>query len=216
MQLSAETRRFWKGRPPQGLEAWFTNKAVHGSDPGGGGQRIDKYLKDPGVELGIKQRDAKPGAPPAGYEIKSLVAVSWSTLTSGPLAGRVELWTKASAKALAIEETLLVPITKVRWLRKFDTSSVAPIEISLNEREEPIDEKRRGAGLPTLGCHVELTRVTTPAADVWWTFCLEAFGHRNTFEDTLASTTALLLTRGVPPTIGGLALNYPTWLRDHV
>src|SRR5262249_50688036 len=99
MQLSAETRLFWKDRGPEELEAWFTGKARHGSTAGGGAERTDKYVYDPGqIELGIKQRDAKPDAPAAGYELKSLVAARWNVLTSGPLAGRVEVWTKVSCK----------------------------------------------------------------------------------------------------------------------
>src|SRR5262245_34677522 len=135
MQLSAETRLFWKDRAPDGLEAWFRDKTRHGSDPGGGGERTDKYVLDPNqVELGIKQRDARSDATP-GYELKTLVAASWSVLTAGPLAGRVEMWTKVSAKALIIDEKLLVPIRKMRWLRKFETAGVDPVEIPLNDRE---------------------------------------------------------------------------------
>jgi hypothetical protein len=215
MQLSAEMRLFWRDRAPDRLEAWFRDKASHGSDAGGGGERTDKYVYDATqVELGIKQRDAKPGATPS-YEVKSLVAASWSRLTSGPLAGCVELWTKVSAKALILDEKLLVPISKVRWLRKLETAGVDPVEIPLNDREQPIDEQRRGAGLPTLGCHVELTKVTNANGDVWWTFGLEAFGHLKTIEDDLVATVQLMVARGLPSLDNGLALNYPAWLRDY-
>jgi hypothetical protein len=215
MQLSAETRLFWEDRAPDGLDLWFRDKARHGSDAGGGVERMDKYFHDPGqVELGIKQRDAKPGTT-AGYEVKSLVAASWCTLTTGPLAGRVELWTKVSATGLSIDEKLLVPIRKVRWLRKFDTAGVDPVEIPLNEGEQPIDEKRRGAGLPTLGCHVELTKVTNANGDVWWTFGLEAFGDIKTIEDDLVATATLMVARGLPSLVNGLALSYPAWLRNY-
>jgi hypothetical protein len=215
MQLSAETRLFWKHRAPDGFEAWFRDKARHGLDAGGGGERTDKYVHDASqVELGIKQRDAKPGAS-SGYEVKSLVAASWSVLTSGPLAGRVELWTKVSAKTLVIDEKMLVPISKVRWLRKFDTAGVDPVEIPLNDREQPIDERRRGAGLPTLGCHVELTQVTNGTGDVWWTFGLEAFGDIKTVEDDLVATAGLMVARGLPSLANSVALNYPAWLRDY-
>jgi hypothetical protein len=147
--------------------------------------------------------------------VKSLVATSWSTLTSGPLAGRVELWTKVSANGLIIDEKLLVPIRKMRWLRKFDTAGVDPVEIPLNDYEQPIDEKRRGAALPTLGCHVELTKVMNANGDVWWTFGFEAFGDVKTIEDDLVATARLMFARGLPSLVNGLALSYPAWLRDY-
>ena len=137
------------------------------------------------------------------------MAASWSALTRVPLAGRVELWTKVPAKTLVIDERLLVPINKVRWLRKIDTSGIDPVEIPLDLHEQPVDERRRGAGLPTLGCHVELTEATNASGDVWWTFGLEAFGNLKTIEDDLVATATLMVSRGLPSVANGLPLNYP-------
>ena len=121
----------------------FQSVHHHGCSVGGGGKRTDKYLVDADqLELGIKQREGKPG-----YEVKGLVTVVWGTLSREPLAGRIELWTKWTSKPLVIDEKALVPITKIRWLRKFDTKGVDPAEVPLNEKEEPI-RKLRGACLP--------------------------------------------------------------------
>jgi hypothetical protein len=218
MQVSAELRWFWKDAAPAGLESWFKNAADAICAPGGGRERCDKYLTDQSqVELGIKQRDAKPDSPGGtspGYEVKGLVAVKWAALPGWPLAARIEVWTKWTSKALVIDEKLLISITKTRWLRKFDTAGPDPLEIPLNDKEEPIDERRRGVGLPALGCNVELTRVATANGDVWWTLGLEAFGDLQTVEGDLCAVINLLTARRIPPVSGGLALSYPAWLRD--
>jgi hypothetical protein len=219
MQLSAEIRWFWKDAAPAGLEPWFKDAGRGTCAAGGGGKRTDKYVSDPGqIELGIKQRDAKPGAAPGttpGYEVKGLVTVIWGALPAGPLAGRVEVWTKLASKALVLDEKILVPIEKTRWLRKFDTAGADPVEIPLNDKEEPIDPQRRGAGLPALGCHVELTRVTNGRGETWWTFGFEAFGDLHTVQDDLCAVASLMTARGLPAIPGGLPLSYPAWLRDH-
>ena len=139
----------------------------------------------------------------------------WGALPSGPLAGRVEVWTKWTAKALDLDDKLLVPIEKTRWLRKFDTAGVDPFEIALNDKEQPIDPQRRGAGLPALGCHVELTRVKTGRGEIWWMFGLEAFGDLQTVQDDLCAVASLLIMRGLPAMTGGLPLSYPAWLRAY-
>jgi hypothetical protein len=219
MLISAELRWFWKDSAPAGLESWFKDATATVCAAGGGRERCDKYLADGGqVELGIKERDAKPDSPagtPAGYEVKGLVAVKWVALPGWPLGARMEVWTKWTSKALVIDEKLLVPITKTRWLRKFDTAGRDPLEIPLNDKEEPIDERRRGVGLPALGCHVEVTRVATPKGDTWWTFGLEAFGDLQTVEGDLCAVVNSLTARRLPPVSGGLALSYPAWLRDY-
>lgn len=216
MQLSAEIRWFWKDAAPAGFESWFTDANRHPCPAGGGTPRIDKYLVDPSqIELGIKQRDATPGTAPRGCEVKGLVTVIWGALPGGPLAGRVDVWTKWACTALVLDETLLVPIEKTRRLRKFDTAGADPQEIPLGDSEQPTDPARRGPGLPAFGCHVELTRVKNGGGETWWTFGLEAFGDLQTVQDDLCAVARVLTARGLPAMPGGLLLSYPAWLRDH-
>jgi hypothetical protein len=202
MQVSAEIRWFWKDVPPSGLKDWFISEAVHGCEAGGGNRRDDKYLVDKEQdELGIKQRGGKPGV-----EIKSLVADKYATLSEEPFAGPIQIWVKQATEVLEIEPNIV--ITKQRWLRGYDTSGPTPIEIPLDQDEKPKD----GRKLPENGCNVELTQVSLPTGQVWWTLGFEAFGGLDTVAASLVATAKHLAKRNPPELKGGQCQSYPEWL----
>lgn len=203
MYLTAEMRWFWRSSAPPKLEAWF-----YSVEPGGGGERVDVYLLDPTQsEVGIKSREAfaKENAED-GVEIKCLVA-RLHPIPSGPLAGRVELWTKCSSRVLRLDGLPTVSVAKTRWLRKFAVATGVVSEIELGP-----DEKPKIGKLPDVGCNVELTRLhiaTDP--EEWWSFGLEAFGPFAVVESCLGEAVDFLATK-VPPVRSGHELSYPGWL----
>ena len=205
MQVSAEIRWFWRSAPPTGLEDWFCKAESHGCPAGGGKARVDEYLRDLSQpELGLKRRGGKKGV-----EVKGLVAVLWSGLVAAPFAGPVEIWGKWTSETL--ELIPVVSVEKLRWLRKFDTSSSWPLEIPLNDEEKPIDMRP----LPTLGCNVELTQVKLPDGGVWWTLGFEAFGALSTLANDLQAVSTVFASRQ-PPALGeGWRTNYPRWLIEY-
>src|SRR5205823_2020054 len=107
-----------------------------------------------------------------GVEIKGLVIVVSPGLDIGPFSGDMEIWTKWTTESLELPSQSLVAVEKLRWLRKFDTSTQNLREIPLDADEQPLDQKR----LPAIGCNVELTRVRVSGKGDWWTFGFESFG----------------------------------------
>ena len=75
-------------------------------------------------EVSIKIRGGRPGV-----EIKGLVTVCRSELV--PFAPYVELWCKWRLQASALEMTKRMIIQKTRWIRTYDTSRAAIVEIPL-------------------------------------------------------------------------------------
>ncbi len=195
MQVSAEIRWFWRDDPPAGLENWFRDAHTHGCPAGDEETRTDVYLHDPGqTELGVKRRG---GA--SGMEVKALVSVIRDGVDAPPFVGPVETWTKIGTRALEFPSSLT--LRKVRWTRTFDTGGAAPAEVPPG----------RGRAMPSVGCSVELTRVTVDD-DVWWTLGFESFGPLRTAESRLRATASLLAARR-PPSLGdGLRASYPAWL----
>jgi hypothetical protein len=114
------------------------------------------------------------------------------------------------SEPLELNAPSTVATEKRRWLRKFDTTVPLPQEIPLNAEETPIDQRP----LPTLGCNVELTQVTLPNGDIWWTFGFEAFGTIQTVENDLRAAATVLVARRPPGLEQGLLASYPTWLRE--
>lgn len=205
MQVSAEVRWFWAGRPPLGLKEWFIDSKDHGCVAGGGGTRTDYYLPERHqAELGIKRR----GGGGKGIEVKGLVATA-GKVARGPFSGPIELWTKWTSTSLRLTREGAVRTRKRRWLRKFDTTGARPREIALNAEELPLDSKKR----PARGCNVELTKVTLSDGTVWWTLGFEAFGTLDTVPESL-KTAAKVLSAREPPELGqGLLASYPAWLK---
>lgn len=206
MQISAEIRWFWHATPPTGLEAWFHNPSGRACPAGGGGVRIDAYLSDPGqAELGVKLRGGK-----SGVEVKGLVALAEHPLNAGPFAGPVEIWAKWTSQALAIDSGTAIHLHKRRWVRKFDTTADAVVEVPLNDREQPTDAS---ISWPARGCNVELTEVTLAHGDPWWTLGFEAFGSLATVADDLQQAATMLAEGATFDLSAGVQASYPAWLR---
>ncbi len=200
MQLSAEARWFWPSAPPVGLEDWFHSAQDASCATGDGEARLDEYLRDAAqAELGVKRRCGK-----GGVEVKGLVAVTAGGLAVDPFVGPIELWAKWTSEPLELKAGSTIAINKLRWLRKFDTSGSSP-------REVPLDK----TPLPALGCNVELTRITLPGGEIWWTLGFEAFGTIRTVENDLRATATVLAARGRLSLEGGVMASYPAWLRAH-
>lgn len=204
MQLSAEFRWFWRDMP-RDLDRWFQDATAHGCTPGGGKKRIDRYLRDPRQqELGIKARGGKPRT-----EIKGLVLQRSSSSGVFPFDGPIQIWAKWSSEAIAVANSSLVDVTKLRHLRKFDTSSSTPREIQLNSDENPVAETL----LPSSGCNVEFTAVHV-REQAWWTLGFEAFGALDAVERSLVSVATVLSQRQPPAFEPGALQSYPEWLSN--
>ena len=207
MQVSAEIRWFWPTNPPSGLESWFRKPRDRACAVGGGRLRLDEYLSDPGQrELGVKRRGGKKGV-----EVKGLVGAE-RKLAAGPFAGPIEIWAKWTSEALEVDSRGAVKTIKRRWLRKFDTTKLSPVEVPLNDKELPADAKQP---LPARGCNVELTEITLTSGDVWWTLGFEAFGGVETVADDLQMVASALAGEVPPDLSGGLMASYPSWLTEH-
>jgi hypothetical protein len=165
--------------------------------------RIDEYLSQTNQsEVSIKIRGGRPGV-----EIKGLVAVCRSELV--PFAPYVELWCKWRLQASALEMTKRMIIQKTRWIRTYDTSRAAIVEIPLQADEKPLN----GQPLPQQGCNVEISKIQI-AEDPrqWWTLGFEAFGDLDSAPGNLLKTAQFLITHSFPLPIRGEFLNYPSWL----
>lgn len=202
MMISAEVRWFWRAAPANGFKDWFLSAQVHPVPIGGGRQRTDDYLGDPGqTELGIKARGGKPGT-----EVKGLVARLPDAVPDGPFKAPGELWSKWTTNALELASGQRLSTKKTRWLRKFDTTGSTPRELRLGEDEEPIGEPR-----PAAGCNVELTEVLVNG-QVVWTFGFEAFGDSTTVADQLRAVARALALRNPPAIADAELASYPAWL----
>lgn len=203
MQVSAESRWFWSGVAPDGLEVWFRGQQADGIPAGGGRERRDDYVRDPNQdELGIKRRGEK-----LGIEVKGLVSLQPTKLSVEPFNGPIEIWTKWTSEALTLDPDLTIVTRKVRWLRKFDTGDSSPREIPVDEYEK-IQEP-----LPQNGCNVELTRLTMSDDKQWFTLGFEAFGLLANVENSLQRVAEVMANRRPPRLPGAICLSYPQFLK---
>ena len=200
MFVSAEIRWFYPDECPANLHRWFGEMSPA---PGGGKLRIDEYLSQTNQsEVSIKKRGGKPGV-----EIKGLIAVCRSELV--PFAPYVELWCKWRLHASALEMTKRMIIQKTRWIRTYDTSGAAIVEIPLQADEKPLN----GQPLPQQGCNVEISKIQIAEEPrQWWTLGFEAFGDLDSAPGNLLKTTQYLIAHSFPLPICGEFLNYPSWL----
>ena len=186
MFVSAEIRWFYPDECPTNLHRWFGEMSPA---PGGGKMRIDKYLSQTNQsEVSIKIRGGRPGV-----EIKGLVAVCRSELV--PFAPYFELWCKWRLQASALEMTKRIIIQKTRWIRTYDTSRAAIVEIPLQADEKPLN----GQPLPQQGCNVEISKIQI-AEDPrqWWTLGFEAFGDLDSVPGNLLKTAQFLINSLLP------------------
>jgi len=201
MFASAEVRWFWRNECPQQVHDWFFKT---GLPPGGGYPRIDRYLPQPNdAEIGIKERGGT-----SGLEVKGLVTTRRSPALAA-VASHVEIWCKWSCIIPNLKLAGEVSVTKTRWLRKFDTSELARVEIPLGSNEEP----KSGYVAPVQGCNVELTEVRRlNQPDVWWTIGFEAFGDFDTVPDNLMRVILPERSMLADMVSSGALLSYPAWL----
>jgi hypothetical protein len=184
------------------LEEWFRGKHPDGIPAGGGKERRDDYVRDPNQdELGIKRCGEKPGV-----EVKGLVASRPTSLSAEPFVGSIEIWTKWTSEGLRIDPALTIVTRKLRWFRKFDTGHGSPREIKVDEYEK-IQEP-----LPQNGCNVELTHLTMPDDEQWFTLGFEAFGSLANVENSLQHVAEVMATRRPPRLTGAICLSYPQFL----
>ena len=140
-------------------------------------------------------------------EIKGLIAVCRIELV--PFAPYVELWCKWRLHASALEMTKRMIIQKTRWIRTYDTSRAAIVEIPLQADEKPLN----GQPLPQQGCNVEISKIQIAEEPrQWWTLGFEAFGDLDSAPGNLLKTTQFLVAHSFPLPICGEFLNYPSWL----
>ena len=203
MFVSAEIRWFWQDDCPVDLRRWFDETPP---TPGGGELRIDQYpLLTGQSEISIKRRGENPDV-----EIKGLVARLRSE--RGSFAPHVELWCKWRVEASALEIAETMTVRKVRWLRTYDGSGAALVEIPLQLNEKPLS----GATLPKNGCNVEITKVLLDGdSRQWWTLGFEAFGDLDSAPVNLQRTVEFLVSRSFPLMTSGEFLSYPSWLARH-
>jgi hypothetical protein len=95
---------------------------------------------------------------------------------------------------------------KLRWLRKFDTGHRPPREIKVDEYEKVQKP------LPQNGCNVELTRLTMPDDEQWFTLGFEAFGSLADVENRLQQVAEVMANRRPPRLTGAICLSYPQFL----
>ena len=189
--ISAEIRWFWQDNCPETVRKWFHHS---GLKPFGENSRRDRYFHQRGnTEIGIKIRDESTNAS-RDIEIKGSIA-QLPALSA-------EIWGKWKSNIIPSAQGTVV--RKQRWLRKLSLDGPAW------ERQLGGDEKPAGgAGLPTVGCNIELTKVYLEGeTQIWWTLGFEAFGDLMTAPPALARTLDILR----PPVLGGAKLSYPQWL----
>lgn len=219
-QVSAELRWFVDAKYSGDIrvfDTWFRSGPV---PPGGGKTREDVYVLDTStVELGVKNREGKPG-----LEVKALVEPRLASFQFGRREGKAQLWSKVTSRTLSPPNDQAAKRTtlKTRWLRKFDTSTDQATEIRLGRGtfgEDPLE-----GSLPDLGCNVEWTLVEVPSVTTqWWTFGFEAFAFGQ------AGPVIELLQRGLARTLTALnsrtsnvpnlepiwlEQSYPAWLKE--
>ena len=201
MQVSAEIRWFWNSKPSI-VQNWFCGGNFA---PGGGETRDDVYLLDASQsELGVKKRGKK-----SGVEIKGLVGhAQVGDPGPWPAASQPEIWCKWSSSAIDISTFATITTVKVRWLRKFDTSSGAANEVKLGPDEMPTS-----GGLPEQGCNVEFTQIAIAGRpENWWTLGFEAFGEIETVAYNLRTTLKGMKPPGQASFDSSELLSYPAWL----
>jgi hypothetical protein len=203
MFVSAEIRWFWQDDCPANLRRWFDETPPAA---GGGELRIDQYLLlTDQSEISIKRRGENPDV-----EIKGLVARIRNE--RGSFAPHFQLWCKWRVPASALGLTDKMIVRKIRWLRTYDGSGAAIVEVPLQFNERPLS----AAALPQHGCNVEITKILLDGDPrQWWTLGFEAFGDLDSTLFNLRRTVEFLVSRSFPLPSCGEFLSYPSWLARH-
>lgn len=214
MQTTAEIRWFWPATltAATGVQKWFNNKNLHGTEVGNSVFRRDIYYlqAEPNAELGIKVRDADEKKNHRFVEIKSFLGDGLEL--SDPFDAAIELWSKLRTDLLKpTDECTPVDLKKHRWMRRFDMSTMEATEMALNEKQLPID-----LVMPTVGCDVELTRIDIGVDKIWWTIGFEAYGVFEYIEQALLIVLEKFGETGLPVYKGMEIASYPRWLANRI
>jgi hypothetical protein len=209
MLLSAEVRWFRRGDAGEALRQCFETPGC-----GGGCERVDVYSIDPfSDELGIKQREGRPGV-----EVKALVHPAVGHWRLGSRSGALQLWTRSASRVLTLPPLTTKTTRKTRLVRIFEASATGVRELALGAgpfREDPVGERR-----PPLGCHIELARVEIDG-DRWSTFGVQSFAE-DAGQVAMADVSGCLRPmfeylseRGIGSELEGWEeKSYPRWLKD--
>jgi hypothetical protein len=214
VQITAEIRWFWPATltAAAGVQEWFNDKTLHGTEAGAGVLRRDVYYlqREPNVELGIKVRDADETSNHRFVEIKGYFGDGVEL--SEPFDATAELWSKVRTDLLApTAECLPVHVKKQRWMRRFDMSTMEPVEMVLNEKQLPVD-----LVMPSVGCDVELTRVELGEDEVWWTFGFESYGVFEYIEQSLLIVLEQFSELKMPVHESMEIASYPQWIKNRI
>jgi hypothetical protein len=198
MLPTVEVRWFYKGDVPESTLQRFMSRELS-QDRGMVEDRRDVYLYLPGVDsLGIKLRGMHTHREndTDRLEIKRR-EVEGSVVTFIPgVTGRLERWMKWAfhsessdpqlSSMLTTKDEAWMSVGKVRYLRKYTvTSDKSVVTLPLNE-------------WPDNGCNVEVTRLSAPNGQGWWTLGLEAFGEAGApIEDNLRLSANYFLLRQI-------------------
>lgn len=214
MLPTVEVRWFYQGDVPETTLQRFGNGAFP-QDRGTIEERTDLYLYLPGVDsMGIKLRgiNAQRENGADQLEIKRR-ELDGSVVTFMPgVTGRLERWTKWAfqgessdpqlSSMLSARDKAWVSVSKVRYMRKYTvTGDKSVVAVPLNE-------------LPDNACGVEITKLTAPSGQRWWTLGLEAYGQAGAaIEDNLRlSATHFFAETALGTFEEKDSYAYPRWL----
>ena len=197
---TVEVRWFYKGTVPPQVAAWFDKV---GQEPSELAERTDYYLYlGDGDALGIKLREGR-------IEIKQRQRQFGPTTFHDRVTGMVEQWHKWSfALAGSADPLGEMPIPTGSWIGVQKVRRLRRYHLAGDQRREI----KAATGWPVQGCHFELTELVVEE-QVWWSVCLEVFGAKSTFQQTLAFVAGHIMTRNQPPLLDvNNSYGYPRWL----
>lgn len=187
-----EVRWFFSGQVPPDVAEWFAGRC----DPVLQPERTDLYLTGLDESVGIKLREGR-------LEVKQRRGAGEAVRFGGGVEGLAEGWTKwgfglAEADAPRMDGDWL-PVTKTRWLRFFEVSGEGDVT-SLPRYPN------RGGGL-------ELTEVSVPSGEVWWTIGVEVLGPDEYRRGDMDALVAWLMAASDGPELPlESSMSYPGWM----
>jgi hypothetical protein len=201
LKQTDEIRWFYPQPMPPEVKSWFCSSRLCQEET----LRTDQYLVLAGSnEVGVKVRGGEK------FEIKArTLAPEPLMLLTGASVGFRDSWVKwtledcdAALKMAAVGtgSSEWVPVSKQRWLRKFQIATSGQVEET--DADAVIEH----------GCRAELSEVDVRDSR-WWTLALESFGDTDRRADLerFARHFLRILPRGL--VLGELtSMAYPEWL----